>query len=146
MNDITKTEHIDKKYEDTLLLLKDKDITFKGSSKAFSTFLVLWFLSKEDMHGYLLMKKIDEFFIPQIDMGLMKSTKANKIYPLLKNMKDKGLIESYAGIHNKKEVKIYRLTEEGRNLYKLIVKEFTFNQKRKIWSELFNDLNLKTKE
>ena len=93
MNDITKTEHIDKKYEATLLLLKDKDITFKGSSKAFSTFLVLWFLSKEDMHGYLLMKKIDEFFIPQIEMGLMQSTKANKIYPLLKNMKDKGLIE-----------------------------------------------------
>lgn len=146
MNDITNNEHINKKYENTLLLLKDKDITFKGTSKAFSTFLVLWFLSKRDMHGYLLMKNIDEFFLPQIEMGLMKSTKANKIYPLLKNMKDKGLIESYAGIHKKKEVKIYRLTEEGKYIYNLIIEEFSFNQKRKIWMELFNDLNLKTKE
>ena len=114
MKDITDNEHIDERYENTLLLLKEKDITFKGTSKAFSTFLILWFLTKEDMHGYLLMKKIDELFTPQIEMGLMKSTKANKIYPLLKNMKEQELIESYAGIHKKKEVKIYRLTDEGK--------------------------------
>lgn len=142
MNDITDIEHIDREYEETLLLLKDNGITYKGASKAFSTFLVLWFLSKQDMHGYMLMKKIDEFFIPQIEIGLMKSTKANKIYPLLKDMKESGLIESYDGIHKKKDVKIYRLTEHGLKLYHLIQKEFHFNKKRKIWKELFNDLNI----
>jgi len=146
MNDITNNEHISKKYEETLFLLKDKGIVFKGVSKAFSSFLVLWFLSKQDMHGYLLMKKIDEFFSPQIDIGLMKSTKANKIYPLLKNMKNQGLIESYAGVNKKKEVKIYRLTPEGKHVYELIVDEFSHNRKREIWKELMNDLNLETKE
>ncbi len=142
MKDITDIEHINNEYEETLLMLKDNGIIYKGASKAFSTFLVLWFLSKQDMHGYMLMKKIDEFFIPQIEIGLMKSTKANKIYPLLKTMKEDGLIESYNGIHKKKEVKIYRLTSHGLKLYKLIQKEFTFNKKRKIWRELFADLNI----
>lgn len=142
MNDITDIEHINNEYEETLLKLKDNGIIYKGASKAFSTFLVLWFLSKEDMHGYMLMKKIDEFFTPQIEIGLMKSTKANKIYPLLKNMKNDGLIESYNGIHKKKEVKIYRLTPHGLKLYHLIQKEFMFNKKRKIWKELFRDLNI----
>ncbi len=142
MNDITDIEHINNEYEETLLLLKENGIMYKGASKAFSSFLVLWYLSKEDMHGYLLMKKIDEFFTPQIKIGLMKSTKANKIYPLLKSMKEDGLIESYNGIHKKKEVKIYRLTENGLNLYHLIQKEFMYNKKRKIWKELFRDLNI----
>lgn len=146
MKDITNFEHISDEYKKTLLMLKEKEITFKGASKAFSTFLVMWFLSKKDMHGYLLMKKIDEFFTPQIELGLMKSTKANKIYPLLKNMQEKGLIESYEGIHKKKEVKIYRLTEDGKNIYNLTKKEFSYNKKRKIWIELFNDLNLQPKE
>lgn len=146
MNDITNTEHINKKYEETLLMLKDKGIVFKGVSKAFSTFLVLWFLGKQDMHGYLLMKKIDEFFEPQINIGLMKSTKANKIYPLLKNMKEQGLIESYSGVHKKKEVKIYRLTQEGKHVYELILAEFSYNKKRNIWKELLVDLNLQIKE
>lgn len=142
MNDITDTEHITNEYEQTLLLLKENGIMYKGASKAFSTFLILWYLSKEDMHGYRLMKKIDEFFTPQIEIGLMKSTKANKIYPLLKAMKEDGLIESYDGIHKKKEVKIYRLTEHGLNLYHLIQKEFMYNKKRSIWKELFRDLNI----
>lgn len=142
MNDITDIEHINNEYKKTLLLLKENGIMYKGASKAFSSFLVLWYLSKEDMHGYLLMKKIDEFFTPQIKIGLMKSTKANKIYPLLKSMKEDGLIESYNGIHKKKEVKIYRLTENGLNLYHLIQKEFMYNKKRKIWKELFRDLNI----
>ena len=146
MKDITDNEHINEEYENTLLLLKEKEITFKGASKAFSIFLILLFLSKRDMHGYLLMKRIDEFFTPQIEMGLMKSTKANKIYPLLKTMKEEGLIESYAGVHKKKEVKKYRLSEEGRYIFELIKKEFIFNRQRIIWKELFNDLKIETKE
>lgn len=145
MSDITENEHINKDYENILLLLKEKEITFKGVSKAFSSFLVLWILSKKDMHGYLIMKKIDEFFTPQIEIGLMKPTKANKIYPLLKNMNEKGLIEYYEGIHKKKEVKIYRLTDEGRKIYELILNEFSYNIKRDIWRELFSELNIEKK-
>jgi DNA-binding PadR family transcriptional regulator len=88
------------------------------------------------------MKKIDEFFKPQIESGLIKKTKANKIYPLLKSMTEKGLIEFYEGIHKKKNVKIYRLTPEGKDVLNLTIKEFNFNIKRDVWIELFEDLKI----
>lgn len=126
--------------EETLERIKQYGIFVKGASKAFTIFLVLWYLSKKDMHGYLIMKKIDEFFMPQIEVGLMKETKANKIYPLLKTLTEYNLIEFYSGIHKKKEVKIYRLTEEGQKTLDLIKASYKENAKRKIWKDLFNDL------
>lgn len=145
MKEITDNTSLDKDDIDTIEMLKNKGLTFKGASKAFITFLVLWFLSKEDMHGYIIMKKIDEFFEPQIKHGLMKETKANKIYPLLKTMKENKLIESYKGIHNKKEVKIYTLTKEGKNFFKIIKNNYTLNFKREIWIELINELGIQLK-
>lgn len=135
--DVNNYEIYDK---ETLEKLKNYGIFVKGVSKAFSIFLVLWFLSKEDMHGYLIMKKIDDFFKPQIEVGLMKDTKANKIYPLLKTLNEYKLIEHYNGIHKKKEVKIYRLTEEGQKTLNVLKESYNTNTQRKIWKELFNDL------
>ncbi|WP_323735694.1 PadR family transcriptional regulator [Methanosphaera sp. ISO3-F5] len=126
--------------EDILNKLIEYNIFVKGASKAFTIFLILWFLSKRNMHGYLIMKKIDEFFMPQIEVGLMKETKANKIYPLLKTLTEHKLIEFYPGIHKKKDVKIYRLTEEGEKTLKLIKTAYRQNTQRKIWKELINDL------
>ena len=146
MNDINDLNSPNSNPEEALILLKEKGITFKGASKAFSTFLVLWFLSKEDMHGYRIMKKIDEFFSPQIKYGLMKSTKANKIYPLLKSMKENKLIESYHGIHKKKEVKIYKLTEEGKEIFNLIRRNLMQSLQRDVWRELIKDLDTTKKE
>ncbi len=143
MNNINDMNSPNSYQEETLILLKEKGITFKGASKAFSTFLVLWFLSKEDMHGYRIMKKIDEFFEPQIKFGLMKSTKANKIYPLLRSMKENDLIEYYDGIHKKKEVKIYRLTVEGKEIFNLIRRDLMQSMKRDIWRELIKDLDIR---
>ncbi len=129
--------------EETLTKIKDYGIFVKGTSKAFTTFITLWYLSKGDMHGYLIMKKIDEFFKPQIEVGLMKETKANKIYPLLKSLTELKLIEFYYGIHKKKEVKIYHLTEEGKKTLELIKSSFKTNINRPIWKELIKDLTSK---
>lgn len=128
--------------EETLEKLREYGIFVKGTSKAFTTFLVLWYLSKRDMHGYLIMKRIDDFFEPQIEIGLMKETKANKIYPLLKSLTEYNLIEFYPGIHKKKEVKIYHLTEEGHKTLELIKKSYYKTVQKDIWKELFTDLKL----
>lgn len=145
MKDIADNTTLDKE-EETVEMLKDKGFTFKGASKAFTTFLVLWFLSKRDMHGYMIMKEIDTFFKPQINHGVMKKTKANKVYPLLKSMKENNLIQSYNGTHKKKEVKIYKLTDEGKKFYDVILKDCKLNLQRKIWKELMTDLDIELKE
>ncbi|RAP53629.1 MAG: hypothetical protein BZ138_00305 [Methanosphaera sp. rholeuAM270] len=127
--------------EKTLKRLKNTEITLKGSSKAFTIFLILWYLSKDNMHGYLIMKKIDEIFEPHIRAGLMKETKANKIYPILKELSNKNLIEYYPGIHKNKDVKIYRLTDEGQEILNLLKKSYKVMTEGKVWNELFEDLN-----
>ena len=92
------------------------------------------------------MEKINEFFKPQIEHGLMKSTKPNIIYPLLKPMEKIALIESYDGMNSRKRVTIYRLTPEGEQILLIIKKDFKDNLKRSIWRELISDLGFQTME
>lgn len=80
--------------------------------------LILWYLSKEDLHGYGLKKKIDEFFRTSIENGILKKTTPKKVYFVLNKLEDQGIVDNYPGVHNKKKVKIYRLTDKGRGLIK----------------------------
>ena len=75
--------------------------------------LILWIISKEKIHGYGIMKKLDEFF----DFGNVncdiKNT-SSKVYPILRKMEDKGLIIGEWQINeNNKRVKYYTITDEG---------------------------------
>lgn len=146
MSDINEITPLSKDEEKTLNMLKEKGMTFKGSSRAFSTFLILWLLSKNDMHGYKIIKKIDEIFKPQIEHELMKPTKPSVIYPLLKTMEKNTLIDSYEGLNSLKKVRIYRLTPEGKQILSIIKKDFKDNIKRSIWRELISDLGFQTIE
>ena len=72
--------------------------------------LMLWFVSKKPTHGYELIKRFDE-----LDSEVLK-TKANRVYPGLEKMKDKGFVEAFldTSISAKKPRKIYTLTPKGR--------------------------------
>ncbi|WP_455645435.1 PadR family transcriptional regulator [Methanosphaera sp.] len=75
--------------------------------------IILWNLSKEDLHGYALMTKVDDFFKNSIKIGLLSKTRTSKIYPILKDMRESGVIESYDGLHDNKRVLTYHLTPKG---------------------------------
>ncbi|NJE08843.1 PadR family transcriptional regulator [Thermococcus sp. M39] len=73
---------------------------FKGHLKL----LVLHLLSKEPMHGYAIMKGLEERFgIPAPSAGV--------IYPILFSLKRAGLIETIGT--GQREKKIYKITENG---------------------------------
>ncbi len=131
-----------KDYEEYAEYLKEKNIFTKSVSNAFLTVLVLWFLTKRDYHGYSLMKKIDEFFDVQINIGLTRKTQANKIYPLLKKLEENDLIESYDGTHKKKKVKLYKLTEDGLKLHNFNKFISNQNSKNELWNEFYSDFNI----
>ena len=71
---------------------------------------MLWFVSKEPTHGYELIKRFDE-----LDSDVLKA-KANRIYPGLEKMKEKGFVEAFldTSVSAKKPRKVYSLTPKGR--------------------------------
>ena len=74
--------------------------------------LILWIISKEPIHGYGIMKKLDEFFEFTNDNCELKSS-SSKVYPILRKMEDNGLIIGEWKTVNNKRVKFYSVTEDG---------------------------------
>ncbi len=75
--------------------------------------LVLHYLEKQPMHGYGLMKSIGELF------GV-NSPSPGSLYPLLKVMREEGLIKVIEESRGKgrKAVRVYSLTERGKEYLK----------------------------
>ena len=74
--------------------------------------LILWIISKEPIHGYGIMKKLDEFFEFTNDNCELKSS-SSKVYPILRKMEDNGLILGEWKTVNNKLLKFYSITEDG---------------------------------
>ena len=78
--------------------------------------LILWIISKQTIHGYGIMKKLDEFFSFE-DSECEIKINSSKIYPILSKMEDEGLIEGEWKINeNNKRVKYYSITEDGEQV------------------------------
>ena len=85
----------------------------KHFSNGLTRNLILWIISKDKIHGYGIMKKLDEFFdFKDLDCNIKNTS--SKIYPILRKMESNGLIVGEWDINeNNKRVKYYTITEEG---------------------------------
>ncbi|WP_295609807.1 PadR family transcriptional regulator [uncultured Methanobrevibacter sp.] len=85
----------------------------KHFSNGLTRNLILWIISKEKIHGYGIMKKLDEFFdFDDLDCDIKNTS--SKVYPILRKMESNGLIVGEWDINeNNKRVKYYTITEEG---------------------------------
>jgi PadR family transcriptional regulator PadR len=72
----------------------------------FSSFL-LWYISKHDMYGYELIKKIEQ------EEGFPALT-ASRLYPVLKGMMRRGLISRKTQMQGNRAKKVYTITAAGR--------------------------------
>jgi DNA-binding PadR family transcriptional regulator len=89
--------------------LKEYDIKLLRSMKGFGKTMILWLISKERTHGYELMNKINEIS----PSGEEKVRGPSKIYPVLHDLEEAGLIIGTWEAHGKRKVKYYKITEEG---------------------------------
>lgn len=85
----------------------------KHFSNGLTRNLILWIISKEKIHGYGIMKKLDEFYdFENLNCDIKNSS--SKVYPILQKMEKKGLIVGEWDINeNNKRVKYYTTTDEG---------------------------------
>ena len=102
--------------------------------------LILWIISKETIHGYGIMKKLDDFF--SFDNGEcdLKNT-SSKIYPILSKMEDDGLIAGEWKVNeNNKRVKYYSITDDGELLLKHIQFHMSNILTNQTWLYFINDM------
>ena len=123
---------------------KDVDETHKKIFKHFSNGithnLILWIISKQTIHGYGIMKKLDEFFRFD-DVECEITVSSSKIYPILSKMEKNGLIEGKWDINeNNKRVKFYSITPEGSAVLKNIQQHMKKVSSNPYWVNFFKEM------
>lgn len=100
---------------DSTFIKKDKIV--QHTVNGISRFLMLWIIMENGpIHGYRIMKELDTFFENLIDRGSLKKSAPSKIYPILKDMENNGLIKGELKVRDNKEVKFYEITDAGEYL------------------------------
>lgn len=111
---------------------------FKHASNGLTHNLILWIISKETIHGYGIMKKLDEF--TEFDDNFKANS--SKVYPILKKMEKNGLITGEWKINeNNKQVKYYSITDKGLVLIKHIQLHFSKIRSNPLWVEFIKDMS-----
>jgi PadR family transcriptional regulator PadR len=109
--------------------------------KGFGKTMILWLISKERSHGYELMSKINE--ISPSDGETIRGP--SKIYPVLHDLEEEGLIEGTWGSQGKRKIKYYEITDEGIQTLTRIKKVFRCH-KTQILEEFWRDMFSKNEE
>lgn len=102
--------------------------------------LILWIISKESIHGYGIMKKLDEFFNFE-NSNCELNFNSSKIYPILSKMEKKGLIVGEWKVNeNNKRVKYYSITNDGIELLNQIQNNMNSILNNPYWLTFFEDM------
>ncbi len=113
---------------------------FKNFSNGIIHNLILWIISKEDIHGYGIMKKLNEFFNFE-DSKCEINVNSSKIYPILSKMEKNGFIVGEWKVNeNNKRVKFYSITEEGKLFLENIQLHMNIVLKNPSWLNFFKDM------
>lgn len=113
---------------------------FKNFSNGIIHNLILWIISKEDIHGYGIMKKLNEFFSFE-DSKCDINVNSSKIYPILSKMEKNGFIAGEWKVNeNNKRVKYYSITDDGKFFLKPIQSHMNDVLNNPYWLEFFKDM------
>lgn len=113
---------------------------FKIFSNGIIHYIMLWIISKEDIHGYGIMKKLNEFFNFE-DSNCEINVNSSKIYPILSRMEKQGFIAGEWKINeNNKRVKFYSITKEGELFLENIRNHMNIVLHNPSWLAFFRDL------
>ncbi|WP_407422851.1 PadR family transcriptional regulator [Methanobrevibacter sp.] len=113
---------------------------FKNFSNGIIHNLILWIISKESIHGYGIMKRLEDFFNFENSKCEINIT-SSKVYPILSKMEERGFIVGEWKVNeNNKRVKYYSITHEGDeflNFIKIHMNEVLSNSS---WLAFFKEM------
>lgn len=87
--------------------------------KGTTPMLILQVLSTKDMHGYEIVKRMEEM------SGQTLSVTQGSLYPILHNLEENGYLDAcWVGDASERRKKVYHLTESGQKKLKALVDEW----------------------
>lgn len=102
--------------------------------------LILWIISKQSIHGYGIMKKLDDFFNFD-DIECENNINSSKIYPILSKLeKNELIIGEWKVNENNKRVKYYSITPQGELVLNSIRKYMSSILTHPSWIEYIEDM------
>ena len=117
------------KKENQPLITEKSDILTKQDKKVINNFIrdfgrliILWILNKKRLYGNAIINKINNFY-PDKDK---KITGSSRIYPMLHDLEDNGLIEGTWETNGRQRIKYYEITDEGREEILRVKKIFKY--------------------
>ena len=115
----------------------DKKV-FKNFYNGILPSLILWIISKEDIHGYGIMKKLNDLF--NFDQYTV-NVNSSKIYPILSRLEKNGFIAGEWKINeSNKSVKFHSITDEGNEFLKVIQNQLQIVFKNPVWKAFFDEM------
>lgn len=111
-------------------------------TKGVRNIFLLWLLSKNKMHGYAIVSKINEYYEY---MGV-KVVHGSTIYPLLHSLEKDGLIKSFEEYNGNKKVKVYQTTEKGITTLNSIKKFLKSRPENDIFKTYLDEMIFNDKE
>jgi DNA-binding PadR family transcriptional regulator len=113
---------------------------FKNFSNGIIHNLILWIISKEDIHGYGIMKRLNQFFNFE-DSKCDINVNSSKIYPILSKMEKNGfIVGEWKTNENNKRVKYYSITEDGKTFLDAIQTHMNNILNNPSWLAFFEDM------
>ena len=118
------------KKENQPLITEKSDILTKQDKKVINNFIrdfgrliILCILNKKRLYGNAIINKINNFY-PDKDK---KITGSSRIYPMLHDLEDNGLIEGTWEIKGRQRIKYYEITDKGREEILRVKKIFKYH-------------------
>jgi DNA-binding PadR family transcriptional regulator len=136
------------KSKDIHEIMKERQKTIMGMSKyekklmrglmrGFGNTMILWLISQKRHHGYDIMTILHES--SPLDN---KMPSASKIYPILHDLENHGLIEGTWEYQGKKKIKYYEITDEGQKTLSRFreMAQFAKENQSSLWLDFMKDM------
>ena len=120
---INKKENLTFSTEKPDILTKHDKKVINNFIRDFGRLIILWILNKKRLYGNAIINKINNFY-PDKDK---KITGSSRIYPMLHDLEDNGLIEGTWEIKGRQRIKYYEITDEGREEILRVKKIFKYH-------------------
>ncbi len=106
-----------------------EDKFLKSLLKGVKEIFILWIISKEKIYGYSLISKISDITVIY----------GSSVYPILHSLEKEGLIISSIELHENHKVKMYEITQKGKDTLNTI-NSVTKSEKNNILTNFVQDM------
>lgn len=120
---MTQKENQDPNSENADILTKYDKKIINSFIRDFGQLIILWFLNKKRLYGNAIINKINNFY-PSKDR---KITGSSRIYPMLHDLEDRGLIVGSWETRGRQRIKYYEITDKGREEILRVKKIFKYH-------------------